>query len=187
MASIDVQNLKKAVERAKKRDGNGQSKHENPFILRTHQVCDFFNISQVAFLKWKKNTTFPKAAIVSEGYIDLKLVYAWRETYFYGSHEAASSMANEKLNYQKARARREQLEVQELERQLVSIEKVTADLSFLANAIKNYLLSWSKTLPEELAHKDERAIMSILNRETRDILTKLSQGMKAIFPKGKKE
>lgn len=94
-------------------------------------------------------------------------------------------MADEKLRYQKARARREELLTAEMEGELVRTEKVVSDLAFVNNGIKQKLLSWQRSLPGKLARKDERGCMKVLQDEIWHILNELGKGVKNIC-KGKK-
>lgn len=154
---------------------------ERRMLLRTEEVAGFFRVTRQAFEKWTKTHTFPKGAKAGRGLWDFKLVFRWWYDHYYLNAEAASTFATEKLRYQVARTRREELAVEELEGKMIRKEQVIEDVGFLLNNLKQRVLSWTKSLPALVAHKDERECAKVFQDETHSVLNDLSAGIKRMF------
>jgi len=89
----------------------------------------------------------------------------------------------QKLKYQTARARREELEVLELEKKLIPLDKLHNDLTFIFLRIKIALLQWEKRLPPLLEGKDRRSMLKIIHGETVDILNNFARGKNLLCKK----
>lgn len=94
----------------------------------------------------------------------------------------------QKLKYQTARSRREELEVLELEGKLINLDKLGQDLSFIFVRLKTALLLWERRLPPLLEGKNSKAMYRVIHKETYEILTTFSKGVKSLvaYSKGKK-
>lgn len=159
---------------------------DNPYIHSTKEVADFFGVSHVAFGKWLDNPTFPKNAgggKKSGNVWNLKIVFDWYITYFMGDADMSKRMLTEKLRYQEARSLREKLEVEELQGNLVSLDNLKQDLSFIFVRMKSALLLWERRLPPLLEGKDSKSMYKVIHKETYNILNNFSKGVKALCRK----
>jgi len=150
--------------------------------LKLKEVAELYDVSQEAVRKWVERG-FPKS---KRGSYPLKEGHDWWKENIIGDLDGETSLAEEKLKYQKWRASREELTVKELQGELISTEKVADDLSFVLNGFKRRITGWARGLPGILAHKDEREIYRLLLGETYFILDELSKGVKRIVTKSTK-
>lgn len=152
-------------------------------------LTEFYNYPHDSTIK--KHFTlddFPTDVKIKHGIYDLKKYNDWHTEHFYGTEEEKTSMAAEKLRYQKARADREEITANELKKTVLPIAKIKQDLSFVFTGIKSRLLSWYKTLPPHLAGRNEKEMGQVLRKEVTEILTDFAQGIQSIMPKkGKKK
>lgn len=86
----------------------------------------------------------------------------------------------QKLKYQTARSRREELEVLQLEQKLVNIDLLKQDLSFIFLRMRSALLLWERRLPPLLEGKDSKSMYKVIHQETYDILKNFSRGVKSL-------
>jgi D-mannonate dehydratase len=161
-------------------------KSNSNFTLSSKHICAFFSITRETLRKWKQNPNFPKKARIRHGTYNLKEIFDWWHSNFMGDAEMPKRMLSEKLKYQEARSLREKLEVEELQRKLISIDKLQHDLSFIFVNIRAALLLWGKRLPGLLEGKDQKKMCQVIHKETRDILTTFGKGVKSLCEYGKK-
>jgi phage terminase Nu1 subunit (DNA packaging protein) len=91
----------------------------------------------------------------------------------------------QKLKYQTARSRREELSVLALEKKLINIDLLKQDLSFIFQRMRSALLLWEKRLPGLLEGKDQKSMFKVIHVETNDILRTFSRGVKSLCDAGK--
>jgi hypothetical protein len=153
-----------------------------PVLVSNMVLCSLLNISKQNFQQWQQHQSFPKNVKVRHGFYDLQKVIEFRDTYIYGDAEIAKAMQKERLKYQTARSERERLEMEEIKGQLVRREDYNHRLAEVAVTTKDALLLWAKTLPPEMGLKpeDQKRIMKILDKKTRQILTVMAQGLAAV-------
>jgi hypothetical protein len=139
------------------------------------QTTWFYGITRQGLSKWVERG-FPKSI---RNQYPLKAGFDWWRNNIIVEN-GDTSLAEEKLRYQRARSEREELAVLELRGDLIRVDKVQNDLSFVFNGLKQRILSWAKSLPGILANKDERECFKILIDETHFVLEELSGGIKRI-------
>jgi len=125
---------------------------------------------------------------VVKGYIDLLAACKWLIEYYrkFAEQSGYTSLAEERLRYQRARAHREELLAQEMDGKLIRIEQVQEDLMLLLSNLKQSLMNWVKRLPPVLKSKEEKDMMLILQSEIHQLLDELSKGSKKICKTPKK-
>ena len=171
-------------------EASDQERPDSVFVIKSADTQKFFNISAESLSKWCEMPSFPKTAKSDRyGYYDIKQIYDWHLLYFYGDADTAKQMAIEKLKYQVARSERERLETDELHGRLVRREDYNQRLVEVAVTTKDALMLWAKTLPPEMAlrQEDQKRVMKILDKKARQILTTMAQGLDAVkkYTKGK--
>lgn len=154
---------------------------KDPAIVATSTLLEVLQITQTTLHRWQSDPSFPSEAKVGHGLFDLRKVVPWRIEKLTGGDELATEFNQSKLRLQKARAEREEMDVQERRCALIPKDKVISDLSLLLGNLKTRILSWSRGLPGKLAHREEREIMEIIGDEAHFILTELSQGFERRF------
>ena len=157
------------------------------------EIVEFFspdiNTSE-GFRKWTKMPDFPqhsKLKNVRRGVEwDLKLIFDWWRSHYMGDADIAKKMLQEKFGYQKARTLRERLGAEEMQRNLISLDKLGKDLMFIFLRLKIALTSWEKRLPPLLDGKDQKTMLWIIHSETMSVLNNFVKGVRMLC-KGKKK
>ncbi len=145
------------------------------------RLSRFLGVSLTTLDNWVRNG-LPHVKAGRSLLFNISEVQEWLEKRK-GSNGIQAQILAEKLRFQKARCRREELQVSELEGKLISLDKLKTDLTSIFLAMKSALLLWEKRLPGLLEGKDQKKMYLVIHKETRDILTDFSKGTKALCKK----
>ena len=149
-------------------------------ILTSRETCSFYSITKTTLQNWVAKG-FPRS---KRNEYSLLAGFRWWRRNVVG--EESGDLQIEKLKYQKARTRREELRVQQEEGALLPREVSIRWLTRLLTEARMGFLNLPKRLCQELATlTDFREIEGILRKEIRQILTDLSEGGKAEVKKMK--
>lgn len=150
------------------------------FIISTRDLCKIANVSNQTLTDWKK----AGCPYVGTNKWNLADVYAWDRARFAKQtpSEEDSDMKSRKLKadteYREERARRERILREALEELYFlrsDVEKAWADRVL---ETKSAFLLLEKTLPMELAGKDENEMESIIASRVREVLADHARGGK---------
>lgn len=130
---------------------------------------------------------FPADCKIKHGIYDLKKYNDWRIDHFYGDENTKTTMAAERLRYQKARADREEMTVEKARGNLLDRGQLLQNFSIVLAGLRNRFLCWYKTQPPMLVGKDEKQMGMVLRIETRALLADLAEGIKSVLPKKKRK
>jgi hypothetical protein len=154
------------------------------------EIVKFFHPeinSPSAFRKWTKMPDFPQHAKTKDvrrgAEWDLKIVFEWWRSHYMGDTDLSKKMLREKFGYQKARTLREKLSAEEMQRNLISLDKLERDLMFLFSRLKTVLTSWEKRLPPLLEGKDQKTMLRIIHTETVSFLNNFVKGVRLLCKK----
>lgn len=155
---------------------------KNPFAMSIKHIAQFFNTSATNIFYWQQKEGFPQDAQISRGVYDLFKIHQWWRDYFYGDEKMAKALTEEKLKYQQARSRREELVVMELEGQMKQSNQVIKDVSLVFSAVAIHLKSLHKRLPPLITtNGNTKKVAETIEAETHYLLTLLSDGLKKLI------
>jgi terminase small subunit / prophage DNA-packing protein len=153
-------------------------------VIRRGELSRMLGVSLTTLDNWVRNGCPHK----KEG---RAVLFNLSEVQEYLSHREDGGVREDilvqKLKYQTARSRREELEVLQLEGKLVNLDKLGQDLSFIFVRLRSALLLWEKRLPGLLEGKDQKSMYKVIHKETYDILTTFSKGVKSLCKVSKRQ
>lgn len=145
--------------------------------IRRGELSKVLSISLTTIDNWIRNGC-PYRKEGRAVFFDLNAVQDWL------SHRKDGGVREDilvqKLKYQTARSRREELEVLQLEGKLINLDKLGSDLSFIFVRLRSALLLWERRLPPLLEGKDSKSMYRVIHQETYNILRTFSKGVKSL-------
>ncbi len=154
----------------------------NEYFLTTSGMTIIFHITRQGLSRWV-DRGMPKR---DRNQFSLSECLEWvkREVWFVGVGK--EDLAQEKLKYQKARTRREELRVQEEEKSLIPRDRAIKWVSLLVAEAKAAFMNFPRRMGASLALiSDEKEIEGTLRKEIYSILTELAKPLKERKKRGK--
>ena len=149
---------------------------ETPIFLSTSQMTALFHITRQGLSRWVERG-MPKA---SRNRYPLFKCLDWVKVNVWFVGVGTQNLAEEKLKYQRARTRREELRVAQEEGLLVPCEASIHWVSQLCVEAKALLIHWPYRLSGTLAAEtDAKVIQQMLRKEVYDFLNIMYRGKEA--------
>ena len=143
--------------------------------LTTRQVCHLFEITKQGLSKWIQKGC-PKA---DRDKYSLKSIFNWWKDHYIGDIAADTSIAQENLRYQRARAEREEITVLKLRESLIIKEQAMQTLAIIVAEARTAFLGLPRRLGDPLAAiTDPKEIEYMLRGEITKILFDLAKPLK---------
>lgn len=155
------------------------------YAMSVRDIATLFGVSRQAVYKWRKHETFPRAAELGGGFLDVKRIFTWWLYHHGGEEEQTKAMAMAKLEYLRARVRREEHLVKELEARLKPADEVARDLVVVFVVIALFLKARFTQLSTRLLEEsgieletfEAKKIIDAVNAEAQQTLTLLEEGL----------
>jgi hypothetical protein len=147
----------------------------NEYFLTTKGMTIVFPITRQGLSRWV-DRGMPKKA---RNQYPLKECLDWIKTNVWGVGIGKEDFAQEKLKYQKARTRREELRVQQEEKSVIPRDQAIKWVSLLVAEAKAAFMNFPRRMGASLALiSDEKEIEGTLRKEIYSILTELAKPLK---------
>ena len=180
------QQLIQKIEDYKDEQGIAEQQDKSKDVyLTTFQICRLLDIDRTQFFTWRSRGDFPTSAQIKRGIWNFTKVFRWWYEKYIKEDDKKIAQAEARRRREIAIAELKEMEALEKRGQLIHIEQVQEDISFVLQNMKNKLLMWQKSLPPRLKQLDERQIQKILNDETKYVLNELADSLKRMVVKKK--
>jgi len=154
--------------------------------FKASDCIEFYSIQPRTFYQRMSSDMCPENIKIKTGFYNLKLMNDYFVSHFFDEEEGETTLLQEKVRNEKAKADLNEIKVKEKDGDLLPIEKIVSGLSLTLSNLKHRLWGWIKSLPPLTQGLDEKELRIIYEKEIRLILTDLATNIQNLTPKKKK-